>query len=60
MKAFICTACGQASYSSAELDNQTHPECPHCGAEREKQEENHERNRETNPRRVLRKQNVLV
>jgi|LSQX01.2.fsa_nt_gb DNA-directed RNA polymerase subunit RPC12/RpoP len=55
MKAFICTACGQASYSSAELDNQTHPECPHCGAEREKQEENHERNRETNPRRVLRK-----
>lgn len=32
MNAFKCKACGETSYSSADLEHQKNPDCPHCGA----------------------------
>ncbi len=32
MKAFKCSSCGKVSYSSADLDRQTSPDCPFCKA----------------------------
>lgn len=30
MKDFKCGKCGKTSYSSADLDKQSNPECPYC------------------------------
>ena len=32
VKVFKCKACGETSYSSADLEHQKNPDCPHCGA----------------------------
>lgn len=32
MRKFVCQECGKASYSSAALEYQKHPECIYCNA----------------------------
>lgn len=35
MRAFKCSSCGKVSFSSADLDRQTNPSCPYCGADKQ-------------------------
>jgi NAD-dependent SIR2 family protein deacetylase len=32
MNAFTCKVCGKTSYSTADIESHTNPNCPYCGA----------------------------